>query len=251
MIFFLFLFLTSAIPSIHRVKITSIESNSSIQNSKAITAVPTLYLSSSSSWGTFTTSGPDYNQQIVFTISGSSGQYWNLYNRFDSESWSFVRSCDAGQWTLIVYWYSFSGSRLSLGSHIVSIQARDSVGSVSNTISVSYSVTLPIGAIVGIVSGVIALVGIVILIWWFVRRRRNALEASRSVPSLVQDPLLAAGYSGYPDQGGYVGAKGAFPPQVGYPQQAGYPWQPGYPPPPPNWQAGGQNYPPPPPRQDS
>jgi hypothetical protein len=225
--------------------------------SKQIATAPTLSVYGSSSLGSFTTSGPSSNLQYNVYVDGSSTAVWNLYRHVDSESWYYVTQVDQGYWTITLYPAFFYGSRLTLGTHYVYDQARDSSGAASNTISVSY-VVLPLptatptdalsgGAIAGIVIGVLVFVcaAVILAVVLFARARQAAASANSQADSTVtgrslpvdQKPLPAPfppGQPGYLPQSDYpLGAPP--PPPLGYPAHGGYAPPgappPGYPPP--------------------
>jgi hypothetical protein len=176
---------------------------SSDENSKGITTVPVLSLYLSDSWDTFTTSGPDHTHEVMFTITGCVGEYWNLYVRFDSESWDRHGVLHRGPCTVSVPLTSFYGSRLSLGSHRFSIQARDSSGLMSDPISVSYKVELPTGAIVGIAGCVTTAIALSITIYTKCKQWRAA-KAQVAAESLASNQLLDPRLSGSSDHAPYI-----------------------------------------------
>jgi hypothetical protein len=106
-------------------------------NSKDILAA-TLYLTSSSTWGEFPSTGPSSDQYIEFDCYGAGSSY-GIYVRFDSEDWEYVGS-GYGSLIVTVFKWEFVGARIDPGSHTYDIIALDTYGSRSNTLTIAYDI---------------------------------------------------------------------------------------------------------------
>jgi hypothetical protein len=96
-----------------------------------------LSLTSPTNWVTYPVLGPGGDPEISIKISDSGPGPWATYVRFCAESWELRPSIDYSVSRLTFPYKSFTGTRLDLGVHNVSVQVRNRANVSSNIILVT------------------------------------------------------------------------------------------------------------------